>query len=72
MDRVSAHYPRRAFARESVPHQVTVASARVRPPIPVWLTIPPVAASPNVWLSRSRLAFKQPEGCIIAINGLTS
>jgi hypothetical protein len=28
MDRVSAHDLRRAFARESVPHQVTVASAK--------------------------------------------
>jgi hypothetical protein len=28
MDRVSAHDLRRAFARESVPHQVTVASAQ--------------------------------------------
>jgi hypothetical protein len=28
MDRVSAHELRRAFARESVPHHVTVASAQ--------------------------------------------
>jgi hypothetical protein len=28
MDSVSAHDVRRAFARESVPHQVTVASAQ--------------------------------------------
>ena len=26
---------------------------RVNPPMPVWLTKPPVAANPKAWLSRS-------------------
>jgi hypothetical protein len=33
---------------------------RVSPPIPVWLTIPPVTASPAAWVARSRSRYRQP------------
>ncbi len=33
---------------------------RVSPAMPVWLTIPPVTASPNTWLSRSTWSLRQP------------
>ena len=32
----------------------------VRPPIPVWLTTPPVTASPNSWVARSTWPCRQP------------
>ena len=72
MDRVSAHDLRRAFARESVPHQVTVASAQGEATDSGVADDSAGGGQPECLAVRSRLAFKQPDGCIIAINSLTS
>src|SRR5215204_3440690 len=68
----TSHDRRLSIVRPNFRMMLPMPPPRVSPATPVWLTIPPVTASPNAWLSRSTCELRQPPSTrIVPASGST-